>query len=144
MKPTFMRAVLILALGCVLAAQGLRAQPGPPGGVAPRRSAVGQAMQSKLKHTHELIDALAVEDFEQLTESARTLAEIGRETLAKVSPDSSYARYSAEFSATADELARRAKMNDLDGVALSYVRLTMNCVDCHRLVRDEHLLDRGR
>jgi hypothetical protein len=108
---------------------------------------LGPAMALKLKHTHELITALTVEDFDRLADSAIELKRVGRDTLWKVSPNITYVKYSSEFAAIADELARCARERDLNGATLSYVRLTINCVDCHKFVRDNRVLDpkqRGR
>ena len=30
----------------------------------------------------------------------------------------------------------KAKAKNLDGATLAYVRLTMNCIECHKYVRD--------
>src|SRR6516165_4636261 len=127
MRATFVRivpasAVLVLALGGVLVAQGPGAQPSSADDPAREREVLRQAMKSKLKHTQDFVAALAIEDFERLGDSARSLRQIGQDALWKVSPNLTYVKYSAEFVAVADELARRAKENDLNGVTLSYVR----------------------
>jgi hypothetical protein len=108
---------------------------------------LGPAMALKLRHTHELITALAVEDYDRLADSTQALKRVGRDTLWKVSPNIAYVKYSSEFAMIADELARCAREHDLNGATLSYVRLTINCVDCHKDVRDHRILDpklRGR
>jgi hypothetical protein len=102
---------------------------------------LGPAMALKLRHTHELITALAVEDFDRLADNAEALKRVGRDTLWKVSPNLAYVKYSSEFAMIADELARCAREHDLNGATLSYVRLTINCVDCHKLVRNNRVLD---
>jgi hypothetical protein len=135
-------AALTLALTGARAAQGPEARPSPredPGG---QREVLNRAMAKKLKHTQELIAALAVEDFTRLADNARSLKAIGEQTLAKVSPNLTYVKYSAEFTSLADELARRAKESDLNGATLSYVRLTINCVECHKFTRDQRVLGR--
>ena len=137
-------SVLISILGGIGAAQ----EPGPNG--KPRddpeqqRKVIDKIMAKKLYHTHQLITALAVEDFALLANDARELKLIGEATLSKVSPDLDYVRYCGEFTELADELARRAKDHDLNGATLSYVRLTLNCVECHKHVRDHHVLGRNR
>ena len=72
------------------------------------------------------------------------MKQIGQDTLWKISPNLTYVKYSAEFASVADELARRAKENDLNGVTLSYVRLTINCVECHNFARDNRIFDTKR
>jgi hypothetical protein len=140
-------AVLILAFGGVRALRGDQGEPSPRDNAGEQMKVLGPAMALKLRHTHELITALAVEDFDRLADNALTLKRIGRDTLWKVSPNLNYVKYSSEFAAIADELARCAREHDLNGATLSYVRLTINCVDCHKYVRDNRILDpklRGR
>ena len=79
------------------------------------------------------------------------MRELSEDARWRVSPNANYLRLSAEFQDVAGELAAKAKERNLDGATLAYVKLTMNCVKCHRLVRDERLIslrpgeaDRGR
>lgn len=134
-------SVLIPVLAGVGAAQRPSAPPKPRDDPEKQRQVIAKIMAKKLHHTHRLITALAVEDFAQLADDARELKLIGEATLAKVSPDLDYVRYCGEFTAVADELARRARDHDLNGSTLSYVRLTINCVECHKHVRDNRILD---
>jgi hypothetical protein len=135
-------AVLTLALAGARAARGPGARTGPREDPATQREVLGRAMAKKLRHTQELIAALAVEDFTRLADNAQSLKVIGEQTLSKVSPNLTYVKYSAEFTALAEELARRAKAADLNGATLSYVRLTINCVECHKFTRDQRVLGR--
>jgi hypothetical protein len=135
-------SVLVLGLAGARAPQGLRARPGPRDDSEQQRKDLSRVMAKKLKHSQELIAALAVEDFDRLADNARSLKAIGEETLSRVSPNLAYVKYSAEFTTLADELARRAKEGNLNGATLSYVRLTINCGECHKFTRDERILDR--
>lgn len=135
---------LILVLGGVRAAQGPGIPPTPREDPEQQRKILAPIMAKKLRHTQQLIAALAVEDFARVASDARELKLIGEATLSKVSPNLDYVRYCGEFTALADELARRARDHDLNGVTLSYVRLTINCVECHKYVRDRHILGRNR
>ena len=46
-----------------------------------------------------------------------------------------YIAFTTEFQRLADEMALKAKEKNLDGATLAYLRLTMNCVNCHKYVR---------
>ena len=46
-----------------------------------------------------------------------------------------YVALTTEFQRYADDLARNAKEHNIDGATLAYVKLTMNCVQCHKYVR---------
>ena len=38
---------------------------------------------------------------------------------------------------TTERMSKAADEQNLDAAALAYVQLTLNCVDCHKHVRDE-------
>jgi hypothetical protein len=140
-------AVLVLALGGAWALRAEQERASPRNDAEEQMKILGPAMALKLKHTHDLITALAVEDFDRLADSAEALKRVGRDTLWKVSPNLAYVKYSSEFTMIADELARSAREHDLNGATLAYVRLTINCVDCHKHLRNNRILDpklRGR
>ena len=135
---------LMIGLGSLLAAQDLKTKPSQSEEVKRQIRILAPAMAQKLKHSQDLIAALAVEDFDRIADNARSLRKLDLETLWKVSPNLNYVKYSAELAVIADELARCAKDRDLNGATLAYVRMTINCVDCHKFVRDNRILDISR
>jgi hypothetical protein len=137
-------SILILVLVGVRAAQEPRDRPNPRLEAERQHNILAPIMEQKLRYTHRLITSLAIEDFKQMALDARELKLIGETTLMKVSPNLEYVKYSAEFSSVVEELGHRAKAHDLNGATLSYIRLTMNCVDCHKYVRDKNVLGRSR
>jgi hypothetical protein len=40
-----------------------------------------------------------------------------------------------EFQRYADDLIKNARQHNIDGATLAYLKLTMNCVQCHKFVR---------
>jgi hypothetical protein len=66
---------------------------------------------------------------------------LGEESLRRISPNLTYLKYCGEFTSIAEELERRAKEEDLNGATLSYIKLTVNCVECHKFTRDNRILD---
>jgi cytochrome c556 len=102
----------------------------------PQSQTLKKEMARKLKLAQSLLTGLTFEDFGVLAGNAEALKRVGEETLTKVSPDLTYVKYSTEFVTLTEELARRAKARDLNGATLSYIRLTINCVECHKHVRD--------
>ena len=137
-------SVLVLVLVGVRAAQEPREKANPLFEAEKRHKLLAPIMEKKLRYTHQLITSLATEDFARMAIDARELKLIGETALMKVSPNLGYVKYSAEFSSVVEELGRRAKAHDLNGATLSYIRLTMNCVECHKYVRDENILGRNR
>jgi hypothetical protein len=47
-----------------------------------------------------------------------------------------YVTFTREFQQLTDEMAKKAREKNIDGAALAYLRLTMNCVSCHKYVRE--------
>ena len=85
-------STLILVLGGFRAAQGPGIQPTPHEDPEQQRKILAPIMAKKLRHTQQLIAALAVEDFARLASDARELKLIGEATLSKVSPNLDYVR----------------------------------------------------
>ena len=137
-------SVLIMILVGVRGAQQTRDQGELLSEAQRQHRILAPVMDKKLRYTHRLITSLAIEDFAQMALDARELKLIGETTLMKVSPDLEYAKYSTEFSTVVEELGRRAKAHDLNGSTLSFIRLTMNCVECHKYVRDRNIFGRNR
>jgi hypothetical protein len=137
-------SILILVLVGVRAAQQPRDQANPVAEARQQHRILEAAMDAKLRHTHRLITSLAVEDFARMAQDAAELRRIGESALLKISPDVEYVKFCTEFSTVVEELGRRAKAHDLNGATLSFIRLTMNCVECHKHVRDKNLAGRNR
>ena len=66
---------------------------------------------------------------------AQRLSAMSQEAPWQVFENPDYAQHSASFRREADALARAAKKKNIDAATLAYMRLTMNCVDCHKFVR---------
>ena len=96
-------------------------------------------MQLKLSHAQSILDGLATEDFEKVEKNAQKLALVSQAAAWQVLQTPEYARQSAEFRRTADDLAKHAKEKNLDAAALDYVKLTLNCINCHKYVRGERV-----
>jgi hypothetical protein len=116
----------------------------PVGGQEPRKIDLKPIMVQKLKHSQALLEGLSQEDFDLIRDRARELRKIGEESLARIAPNLTYVKYATEFVTIVDELDRRAKEEDLNGATVSYIRLTINCVECHKFTRDNRILDRRK
>lgn len=138
----FVSLAALIVLSGALAAQRPPARPADADAdeLARKRRVLNAAMANKLHHAQELVRALAVEDFKQLEDSARSLRTICQDTLWKASPNLTYVKHSTEFASATDELARWASANDLNAVTMCYVRVTISCVECHKFVRDHSIL----
>src|SRR5512135_480137 len=95
-------------------------------------------MRQKLEFAKEVLEGLTVEDYDTIAKNARALRLLSQAAewevpTIPVVPD--YIAYTNEFQRHADELALRARQKNLDGATLAYLKLTMNCISCHKYVR---------
>jgi hypothetical protein len=101
-------------------------------------------MQKKLAHAQKVLEGLAVKDFDLIEKHADELSLLSKRAEWLVLRTPEYLRNGEEFRRNADTIVRMAKGKNLEGAALGYVQLTMNCVNCHQYVRDVRMafLDR--
>ena len=96
-------------------------------------------MRKKLSQTQSVLEGIALEDFDLIAKNAGALSATSQAAAWQVVATPEYTRQSAEFRRTCDDLAEQAKKKNLDAAALSYVKLTMQCVECHKYVRSVRL-----
>jgi cytochrome c556 len=96
---------------------------------------VGEFMRLKLEHSQEVLEGLALEDFDQIAKNAQDISLLSQAASWQVLQTPEYLEQSTEFRRTADALTRAAQEKNLDGAALAYVSMTMKCVTCHKYVR---------
>ncbi len=97
---------------------------------------VGAFMRLKLDRSQKLLEGIALEDFSLIEKNAQGLSLLCEDELWQVEQTPEYAQLSAQFRRMANEITKAAKAKNLDGAAFGYVGLTMQCVQCHKYVRD--------
>jgi hypothetical protein len=98
---------------------------------------VASFMRAKLAHSQDVLEGLAVEDFDLIDKGAQQLSLVSEDAGWQVLQTEDYARQSADFRRSCDSLRKAAKAKNLDGAALAWMEVTMKCVQCHKYVRDE-------
>ena len=98
-------------------------------------------MREKLAHSQKALEALVVEDFYTLGQQSKKLSAMTQEATWEVFQNPDYAQHSATFRRHANAVAKAAQDKNLDAATLTYVRLTMSCVDCHKFVRGRVIAD---
>jgi hypothetical protein len=98
---------------------------------------VQQLMIDKLTNAQKLLEGLATAKFDKIEKHANELIRISKtaEWLA-ASKNPRYEQFSNEFQRAAEEVARKAKDKNMDGVTLAYFDLTKSCVRCHQHLRE--------
>ena len=94
-------------------------------------------MRAKLAHSSEVLEGLALEDFDMIGRGAQELSLASQASSWQVLQTEDYARQSAEFRRSCDTLRTAAKAKNLDGAALAWMDVTMKCIQCHKYVRDQ-------
>ncbi len=96
---------------------------------------ISKFMRAKLNHSQKLIESLALEDYEAMAKSSQEMSLLTLAASWQVLQTADYLHESIAFRKSADALTAAAKKKNLDGAALAYVDMTMQCVKCHKMVR---------
>ena len=92
-------------------------------------------MRQKLEASQTLWEGMTTENFALVEESLKKLDRIAKEATWQSLRTKNYQRYSTIFQHTVEEMLEKAKAKDMKAVALPFVRLNLNCLECHELVR---------
>lgn len=124
------RASFVLAALAMFAATSVLSGHNAP----PKKTS--ELMKMKLKHAQNVLEGLALKDFAKINKGAEELLLISNEVEWKVLKTRDYENYSNAFRRDARALMKNAKEENLDACALSYVEMTLSCVQCHKHVRE--------
>lgn len=134
----------LVLLGAGLAA-ALVIAPSRPGRAddkapAPKRDAVQgtktPVMQRKLAQAQKLLEGLALADFGKIDKATAELIKLRTEAGWTAVKTPRYEQLSEDFLRHLEAAQKASKDKNVDGVALAYVEMTLNCVKCHQYVRD--------
>ncbi len=95
-------------------------------------------MRRKLEFSKNVLEGLALEQYPMIEKNAKALKILSQaaEWEVPMIPNATdYVALTSEFQRNTDELVKTAKQGNIDGATLAYVKLTMNCVQCHKYVR---------
>lgn len=150
-----MRNILVSSAICAAWCTGLFTFPDRPGRLraapavprdASSRNQVGvssqdtsrdrrKLMRRKLERTQEILNGIAIQDFDQISEQARLLAADVDNKLWEDLRTPDYRLYRSELEQIALAIEKAGREKDADAAASAYVRLTVNCLHCHQHVR---------
>lgn len=92
-------------------------------------------MKRKLEHAKSLIEGLATEDFDTIARNSQSLSLLSLESSWNVIVTEEYLKQSNAFRRSLESMRDAAKEQNVDRAALSYVDMTIRCVECHKYVR---------
>lgn len=93
-------------------------------------------MQRKLERSKEILEGLALEDYEKISSNAQALHLLSLESGWNIIQTEEYATQSRDFRRTSKLIAEAAREKDLGRATLGYVALTVRCVECHNYMRE--------
>ncbi len=96
-----------------------------------------QFMHQKLDHAKAILEGLVTEDTDKIASSAQSLSLLSLESSWNVITTEKYLQNSMAFRRAADAIHKAAKEKNIDRATLSYVDLTMRCVECHKYIREK-------
>ena len=124
MRTKLMPSVFVALLACNVAlAQPEQGRPAK------------EFMRDKLQLSQKLLEAVATEDWDLVAANGTKLSAMTGQADWRVFQNPNYDQQSKLFKQQVDSLVRAAKKKDIDAATLAYVRMTISCVDCHKLVR---------
>ncbi len=129
-RKTIVIGLAILALGATLLSA--RAQE-------PRPRTRAEFMRLKLEYSKLVLEGLTLENYETIIKNARALKKLSEAAeweVPTIPNAGEYVVFTSEFQRLTDELVKKARDRNVDGATLAYVRLTVNCVNCHKYVRE--------
>jgi hypothetical protein len=96
---------------------------------------VATFMRAKLAQAQKVLEGLTTENFNEVAKSSQEMSLLSQAAQWQVIQTPEYARRSAEFRREADALTDAARKKNIEAATLAYVKVTINCVECHKYVR---------
>ena len=93
-------------------------------------------MRQKLTYAQAILEGVTSEDYKKITDSTVPLLALTHRAEWNAIDRYDYLAYSTGFRQAVNDLADAARRQSADGVAYSYMQMTMACVSCHRSLRD--------
>lgn len=94
-------------------------------------------MKQKLEHAQKILEGLTQEKYDVIEKNANSLNALSQAAFWHALQTPQYTQYSGEFQRLTDKLAKSASEKNIDAATLTYVEITLNCVNCHKHVRNQ-------
>ena len=105
--------------------------------VAKKNTKIKAFMRKKLVAADQILEGLTTPDMKLVQKGATSMIHMNKEAMWASFKSPSYAQDSADFVRTAERLIKQSKKEDLEGASHTYAQLTIQCVTCHRRVRNQ-------
>ena len=131
-KHCLMYAFCLIAIFMTLPSETQEQDNSPGQGMSASQA---KFMRRKLEFTKEIVAGLATEDFGKITQGAQDMMLLSHESNWNSVGSPSYLKSSSDFRETVQRLREAGREKNLDAATLAYFEVTMNCVRCHRKLR---------
>jgi len=96
-------------------------------------------MERKLKHAQQVLEGLALKDFDKVGKSADGLMECLKEATWRINDTDKYLLYSNDFLRHIEDLQKASKAKNVDKATIAYMEMTLTCVRCHEHLRETRI-----
>jgi hypothetical protein len=121
---------VVAVLGPVFLGFGVRAA------APPKADDVAALMHKKLAYSQKLLEGIALADLDKVGENAKELSLVSQQAQFMVLKTPEYERHANEFRRSLEDIQKGVAKKNLDAATLGYMDMTMNCVRCHKHVRE--------
>ena len=125
------RVLVAAALAASVAGLSLRAEDKPG-----KDHDASFWMKKKLEYSQRILAGLAEADYDSIAASAKLMNQMSHIEEFVRGRDEQYRHHLQTFDRVTHELVRQAQEENIDGATLAYMELTMNCINCHKHLRD--------
>lgn len=130
------RRIVVAIMGAIsMSMSGLLAPAADPPVDKDLRGRVAVFMRAKLASSQSVLEGLVTEKFDLVVSGGQRMIVMSKAAEWNAGEGDVYKRDTARFVDAAEELIKHAKAKNIEGATLSYLQLTMSCVDCHKHVR---------
>ncbi len=131
----FSASVLIVFSGFSVTAESDKGQGKSESPAQPKKTRQ-HLMEGKLVISQAILRGLVLSDFPLIEKNATALSVVTLADEWAFSNSKQYIRMSDDLRRICKQLAKAGQDKNIDAAALAYQRLTLNCVECHRALRD--------
>jgi hypothetical protein len=99
------------------------------------KAPLAKYMRQKLQASNEILEGLVTEDMRLVRKGAAQLEKMSKEEQFMVLNDAIYRQYSLDFQRSVQQLQKDAEKNSVDAAALTWIKTTLNCIECHKYTK---------
>ncbi len=95
-------------------------------------------MKKKLEYSQNILSGLATADFDAIGKNAEGMNRLSKvEKWARRTDAEEYRAQLRVFLTANQDLIRQADRKNIDGATLAFTQITLSCVNCHKVLRDQ-------